>query len=250
LSSGGVAADFWSNDFGAPVAHAGAEELFSSSPPRRAREWPLTSLSDETSSSDPGFSSPPLQCSDHLYKSIFCGGDHLHFAFQLFDARGQGKALAFSHRGLLLSLLIALVVVLQAIIISHRAAGPEFRLTRTVRAMAAGQYPHAVTLRKHDHLKELAASVSFLGQELDQRRQVCLEQLVQVDAALDACTMDSRHNVPADVVQAQLEGLRKQICGLKEFVAQGTEPRREEQIPPDLRLDDRFQDRAARSQQW
>jgi HAMP domain-containing protein len=185
------------------------------------------------------------------YISLYSVAESIYILpFNCLTPEVKARLWHFPTEALWVSLLIALVVVLWAIVTSRRVAGPEFRLTRTVRGMAAGQYPHAVTLRKHDHLKELAASVSFLGQELDQRRQVCLEQLVQVDAALDACTMDSRHNVPADVVQAQLEGLRKQICGLKEFVAQGTEPRREEQIPPDLRLDDRFQDRAARSQQW
>jgi HAMP domain-containing protein len=138
---------------------------------------------------------------------------------------------------LLLSLLIALVVVLQAILITHRVAGPEFRLSRTIREMAAGQNPHVVTLRKHDNLKELAASISFLAQALDQRRQVCLEQLDQIDGARKACTMAIRNHVHPETIQAQLEGLRKQIDSLKEFVAEGTGPRRGEQGSPGSQLD-------------
>lgn len=181
------------------------------------------------------------------YTSLYSVAETIYILpFNCLTPEVKARLWRFPTEALLLSLLIALVVVLQAIIISHRVAGPEFRLTRTVRGMAAGQYPHAVTLRKHDNLKELAASVSFLGQELDQRRQICLEQLDHVDAALDACTMDFRHRVPSGVIQDQLEGLRKQICGLKEFVAQGTEPRSKEQTP-DPRLEDRFQGRAARS---
>jgi hypothetical protein len=115
----------------------------------------------------------------------------------------------FPTEALLLSLLIALIVV-------------------------AGQNPHVVTLRKYDNLKELAASVSFLGQALDQRRQVCLEQLDQVDGALKACTMAIRSRVHPETVQDQLEGVKKQIDSLKQFVAEGAGPRGGEQVPTDL----------------
>ena len=139
----------------------------------------------------------------------------------------------FPTEAILLSGLIALVVVLQAILISHQVAGPEFRLTRTLQEMAAGQYPRVVTLRKHDNLKELAASISFLGQALDQRRQACLEQLDQVQGALEACTTDVRSREHSEVVQAQLEGVRKQICALREFVAGSPGPGRGDQALSD-----------------
>ena len=138
----------------------------------------------------------------------------------------------FPTEALLLSVLIALVVVLQAILISHRVAGPEFRLARTLREMANGQYPQAVTLRKHDNLKELAASIRILGQILEQRRGVCLDQLDQVNGRLETCAMDLRSHVHAEIVTEQLDGLRKQICALREFVAGNNGPKRGDQILP------------------
>ena len=145
----------------------------------------------------------------------------------------KARLWGFPSEAILLTLLISLVVILQAILISHRVAGPEFRLTRTLHEMAAGQYPRVVTLRKHDNLKELAASISFLGQALDQRRQACLEQLDQVQGALEACTTDVRSREHSEVVQAQLEGVRKQICALREFVAGSPGPGRGDQALSD-----------------
>ena len=145
----------------------------------------------------------------------------------------KARLWGFPTEALLLSVLIALVVVLQAILISHRVAGPEFRLTRTLQGMVAGQYPHSVTLRKHDHLKELAAGIGLLGQSLDQRRQICIEQLDQAHGALEACSTELGSRVPPEVLQARLEELRKQIGGLKEFVAGSTGPRSGNQNLPD-----------------
>jgi len=157
------------------------------------------------------------------YASLHSVGETIYILpFGCMTPEVKARLWRFPTEALLLSVLIALVVLLQAILISHRIAGPEYRLARTLREMATGQYPQAVTLREHDHLKELAASVSFLGQTLDQRRQACLDQIDQVHGALEACTTDLRSPVDSEVVQAQLDGVRKQICSLREFVAGST----------------------------
>ena len=142
----------------------------------------------------------------------------------------KARLWSFPAEAILLSVLIALVVVLQAILISHRVAGPEFRLVRTLREIADGRSPGVVKLRKRDNLIELAACISSLGQTLDQRRQACLEQFDQVQGALEACSADLRIHKDSEGVQAELEGVRKRILTLREFVAGTPGPEREDRL--------------------
>ncbi|HWU38655.1 MAG TPA: hypothetical protein VN203_13490 [Candidatus Acidoferrum sp.] len=169
-----------------------------------------------------------------IYASLYSVAETIYvLPFNCLTPEVKARLWRFPTEAVLLSALIALIVILQAIVITHRVAGPEFRLTQTVRGMATGQYPHTVILRKHDNLKELAVSVGFLGQALNQRRQICLEQLDQVDAALTACATEIGRHERSKQVQAQFEGLRKQICTLRELVGEGTDPGTcDEQSPP------------------
>ena len=87
----------------------------------------------------------------------------------------------FPTDALLVSLLAALLVMLHVVLASHRVAGPEPRLAQTkIREMAAGRYVRSRTLRKHDRLKGIGDSVTFLGQALREGRQALLERLAQL----------------------------------------------------------------------
>ena len=125
---------------------------------------------------------------------------------------------------LLLALLIAMVVVLQMIQWSHRVAGPEFRLNRVLREMAAGRYPESVGLRKHDWLKGLAENLTLLACALRERRQAHADQLAQLQGKVEECTTHVRNGVRPELVIAQLEGMATQICSLKREIVEGNEP--------------------------
>jgi methyl-accepting chemotaxis protein len=120
---------------------------------------------------------------------------------------------------LLLILLITLVFALEIILISHRIAGPAYRLNRVMREMAAGRYPQVVNLRKHDWLKDLAESLTFLGQALDGQRRALLGQVAQVRRALDECTGQLRGGALPSGVQGRLERLKEQVSILEERAA-------------------------------
>jgi len=133
---------------------------------------------------------------------------------------------------LLLALLIALVVVLQIIQWSHRVAGPEFRLKRILREMAAGRYPESVRLRKHDCLRGLAENLTLLAQALRERRQTQTDQLTQLQGRVEECTNHVRDGVHPEVVMAQLEGLAKQISSLKQALVEENGPEGTNQTLP------------------
>jgi hypothetical protein len=130
---------------------------------------------------------------------------------------------AFPTEPLLLSLLVALLVVLQIFLWSYRFAGPEFRLKRIIREMASGQYPQRVTLRKHDYLKGLAESLVDLAQTLREHRQEDADRLNELQGKVEECTTHIRNGAPPGVVMGQLEELAQQISSLKqEFVEADT----------------------------
>ena len=141
---------------------------------------------------------------------------------------------------LLLALLIALVVVLQIIQWSHRVAGPEFRLKRILREMAAGRYPESVKLRKHDCLKGLAENLTLLAHALRDRGQAHADQLAQLHGKVEECATHVRNGVRPDLVIAHLEGLATQICSLKQELVEGNEPGGADQnmpVPASQRVD-------------
>jgi hypothetical protein len=140
---------------------------------------------------------------------------------------------AFPTDALLLSLLAALVLVLHVVFASHRVAGPESRLAQIIRAMAAGRYLQAGTLRKHDRLKGIGDSVTFLGQALHERRQAFLEQLTQLEGKAEECSRHVRGGASTDIVLAKLHGLLSQIGSLKESIPQENGSAEMEQTLPD-----------------
>ncbi|MGD0267315.1 MAG: hypothetical protein ABSD47_20565 [Candidatus Methylomirabilota bacterium] len=139
----------------------------------------------------------------------------------------------FPTDALLVSLLTALVVVLHVVLASHRVAGPEFHLARTIREMAAGRYLQARTLRKHDRLKGIADSLTFLGQALHEGRQALLEQLTQLGGKAEECSRHVRGGASADIVLARLNGLVSQIGSLKESIPRENGLAEMEQTLPD-----------------
>ncbi len=144
----------------------------------------------------------------------------------------KARLWALPTEALLLALLIALVVVLQIIQWSHRVAGPEFRLKRILREMAAGRYPQSVRVRKHDCLKGLAENLTLLAHALRERRQTQTDQLTQLQERVKECTNHVRDGVHSEVVMAQLEGVAKQISSLKQALVEEDGPERTDQTLP------------------
>jgi hypothetical protein len=144
----------------------------------------------------------------------------------------KARIWAFPTEPLLLSLLVALLVVLQTFLWSYRFAGPEYRLKRIIREMASGQYPQRVTLRKHDYLKGLAESLVTLAGTLREHRQTDAEQLAQLQGKLEECTNRVRGGASPDVIMAHLEGMARQISGLKQELEEKDGPGEAEQAKP------------------
>ncbi len=67
-------------------------------------------------------------------------------------------------------ILLTLFMGLYTILLSHRVAGPAYRITRCVQRMCEGAYDFTVTLRKKDYLKDVAADLNVLLADLRKRQ--------------------------------------------------------------------------------
>jgi len=145
----------------------------------------------------------------------------------------QNRLLTVPREAVLLGLVMVLFVSLQVIRLSHRVAGPAFRLNREIRQMATGNYPRSITLRKYDHLKELAEALTILSRGLEDRRQALLGELGAVQGVVTECASRPGHGAPSAVIQGDLERIRQHIQTLKGIVAEKSGEGGERQLSAD-----------------
>lgn len=60
-------------------------------------------------------------------------------------------------------------VAVLAVFLSHRIAGPLYRIKKTIQEVAAGDYSMRLRLRKTDELQDLADEINKLLEVLDQK---------------------------------------------------------------------------------
>src|SRR5208283_4488683 len=80
---------------------------------------------------------------------------------------------------------LALVVLVISIFISHRIAGPEYRLVKLLEDVGQGDLTANTSLRKHDELKDIA---NQLGQTTKSLSQMIGVQKKMASDIADSCT--------------------------------------------------------------
>lgn len=64
----------------------------------------------------------------------------------------------------------AVTVLYLSVRVSHRIAGPAYRMKKDIEEMMKGDWERSFQLRKSDSLKDLASSLRLLGQDIHRRR--------------------------------------------------------------------------------
>lgn len=108
-------------------------------------------------------------------------------------------------------LLIALLVGLQSIFVSHRVAGPIHRLKEALRVLARGQIPVPIHLRKGDQFTELGDLVNSLAGEVARRRSALLAEVTRLERSLG----EGAGTAPPEVQHA-LTRIRGLLYGIEE----------------------------------
>jgi len=77
---------------------------------------------------------------------------------------------SFKSLSLLLLAVYAVLMVVLAMVYTHRMIGPMLPITRHVKALKDGFYGHRVKLRRHDCFQELADELNALAETLEKRQ--------------------------------------------------------------------------------
>lgn len=114
-------------------------------------------------------------------------------------------------------LIVAILVGLQAIFTSHRMVGPLYRIERVLRAMAAGESPQRIELRRGDWCHELAEAVADLGEQLEQRRTRFLLLLQKTHETVEGAQDEST----PEAVRRRLQEALHELQEAERYLRQG-----------------------------
>ncbi len=101
---------------------------------------------------------------------------------------------------------VGLIGMIVFIFLSHRIAGPLYRVEKGMREIGKGDLTHRVRLRKTDQLEELAQSLNSFAQQMDEKLGGLQKELEQASAAC------SDKDKPEEIAK-----LAEAIRRLKEF---------------------------------
>lgn len=114
------------------------------------------------------------------------------------------------------------LLVLAALLVSHRIAGPQFRFEMTLKNMIAGNLNDTIHLRTHDEGSELAAQINSFNRylsrkirEIDQHSQ-SIDELIGLIDRTDAPSLDK------DFLLENFKSIRKQNNAIRKVTTSFT----------------------------
>jgi len=117
--------------------------------------------------------------------------------------------------------LITPIVILVSILLSHRIAGPIYRIQKYLKEVAKGDLSARLHLRKDDELQEFAACVNEMTDDLNNRINKIKGLVNTASIDLDRLTKALDKEVPgASVAKKELEGLEKSIKELASYLSE------------------------------
>lgn len=131
----------------------------------------------------------------------------------------QGRLIAIINavnlRILLSLLMVTPLVVIISIFLSHKIAGPMYRMERFMTTMATGDFTQHITLRKGDELKTLAERINFFVDSLRPMIAAQKSQLavLQKDVENIKNCSQAKHTDKAEIAK-DAERMEKDLQGL------------------------------------
>ncbi len=87
-------------------------------------------------------------------------------------------------------LVIAVLVAIQSLFVTHRVVGPAYHLRRVMQGLGEGRFDVRAHLRRFDRLKDLEAALNSLGESLQRREQAVAEREVRLRAEVAVLTSE------------------------------------------------------------
>jgi len=106
-------------------------------------------------------------------------------------------------KALLSTLIILPFAVWLSIVLSHRIAGPWYRLEMSLKKLADGDLSHDISLRKNDELQSLALSLNIVMQNLREVANDNIKYASGIDESIRAIEQELNKE-PADIMKMRL----------------------------------------------
>lgn len=80
-------------------------------------------------------------------------------------------------------LVVAVLVAIQSLFVTHRIVGPAYHLRRVMEKLAAGRVETRAHLRRWDRLKDLEGALNALGESLQRKERVRAERAKRLEVS-------------------------------------------------------------------
>ena len=118
-------------------------------------------------------------------------------------------------------LVLAPLVAVVAILLSHKIAGPLYRIERFLRLVAHGDFSSRLRLRKYDELQGLADSVNEMTDDLRGRVQKVKSLVNMVNLDLEKLRRNLGGDTPnIDAIRQEILNLEKSIKDLDDHLSE------------------------------
>jgi methyl-accepting chemotaxis protein len=94
------------------------------------------------------------------------------------------------------------VIIVAAMLITHRMAGPVFRLERAVNNMVSGRLDDVIYLRGHDEGKEIAAQLNQFNRELSKKIRQITNCSQNIDVLLEQYSATNSSTITSGDIQS------------------------------------------------
>ena len=154
-----------------------------------------------------------------------------------FDEKSQvaDQFLVLHHRLWLPLLIVFVLLVVHSVIISHRIAGPLYRIRRILKSVGRGDFTVRTTIRSNDYLMKEAEVVNEMAEMLSEK----IKDIRRKSGEASATLADLRRSIDSaslDEMEQKLEELSAHLNGLgvrlDEFRIDRREPTRKVLLPP------------------
>lgn len=117
--------------------------------------------------------------------------------------------------------LLAPVVAVISILLSHRIAGPLYRIERFLRSVARGDFSERLRLRKRDELKDLAESINVMVDDLKNKVKVLRRQVNMARLELNKMRyVIQKEGIDVSKITENIEELNKNIEKIESQLSQ------------------------------
>jgi len=130
----------------------------------------------------------------------------------LFDIANKVNAVLF-----LRLIFLSPLVILIGLILSHRIAGPIYRIKVFIKKVLSGDYGHRVTLRENDELQDLAKGLNLLVEKLDHDRGARAAAIDALRGRLDSMEAEAAGG-DREAYLRDISKLREEIGKLRDIM--------------------------------